>query len=216
MIDKLKFKRVRVEFRILLRKHRVQKLVGIITILHVWRDRHVVLLRSLRRHLHISDLECSNIRDSIREVVTSSHKITCKRVSVSGVRIDCDTHSSCTSIRLALVHVDRVVVAGVKCRVNHLVERHGFSLACGKLTKSVGLVSLKEGIRETRGIIERTTRNLLSEELELQVGTKEDRLIHTCVKLRVLTSVFDSALVVNHCTVTLIVFPGAFPLGIFR
>ena len=160
MIDKLKFKRVRVEFRILLRKHKVQKRVGIITILHEWRDRHVVVLLRSLRHLHISDLEGSNGRVSISEVGTSP---VCLVDAV--IRIKSDTLAAQASVRLGFVHVDRVVVAGVYSRVDIRVERNGFVHGvCSELTKSVGLNSLKE-VRA----IESIGRIVRSEELELQV-----------------------------------------------
>lgn len=160
MIDKLKFKRVRVEFRILLRKHKVQKRVGIITILHEWRDRHVVVLLRSLRHLHISDLEGSNGRVSISEVGTSP---VCLVDAV--IRIKSDTLAAQASVRLGFVHVDRVVVAGVYCRVDIVVERNGFVHGvCSELTKSVGLASLKEA-----RAIESIAHSVRSEELELQV-----------------------------------------------
>lgn len=153
---------MRVEFRILLRKHKVQKRVGIITILHEWRDRHVVvLLRSLRRHLHISDLEGSNGRVSISEVSTSPVCL----VFFVGILKNSDTLVALASVRLGFVHVDRVVVAGVYCRVDIVVERNGFVQGVrSELTKSVGLESLKEA-----SAIVRIARSVRSEELELQV-----------------------------------------------
>lgn len=160
MIDKLKFKRVRVEFRILLRKHKVQKRVGIITILHEWRDRHVVVLLRSLRHLHISDLEGSNGRVSISEVSTSPVCLV-----DAGIRIKSDTLAAQASVRLGSVHVDRVVVAGVYCRVDIVVERNGFVQGVrSELTKSVGLGSLKEA-----SAIESIVHSVRSEELELQV-----------------------------------------------
>lgn len=150
---------MRVEFRILLRKHKVQKRVGIITILHEWRDRHVVVLLRSLRHLHISDLEGSNGRVSISEVGTSPVCLV-----DAGIRIKSDTFAALASVRLGFVHVDRVVVAGVYCRVDIVVERNGFVQDCSELTKSVGLVSLKEA-----SAIVSIAHSVRSEELELQV-----------------------------------------------
>ena len=120
----------------------------------------VVLLRSLRRHLHISDLEGSNGRVSISEVGTSPVCLV-----DAGIRIKSDTFAALASVRLGFVHVDRVVVAGVYCRVDIVVERNGFVQDCSELTKSVGLVSLKEGAI----LIEVIAHSVRSEELELQV-----------------------------------------------
>ena len=117
-----------------------------------------VLLRSLR-HLHISDLEGSNGRVSISEVGTSPVCLV-----DAGIRIKSDTFAALASVRLGFVHVDRVVVAGVYCRVDIVVERNGFVQDCRELTKSVGLVSLKETI-----LIESIAHSVRSEELELQV-----------------------------------------------
>lgn len=121
----------------------------------------VVLLRSLRRHLHISDLEGSNGRVSISEVSTSPVCL----VFFVGILKNSDTLVALASVRLGFVHVDRVVVAGVYCRVDIVVERNGFVQGVrSELTKSVGLESLKEA-----SAIVRIARSVRSEELELQV-----------------------------------------------